>query len=76
MVKTRETETGLRILIQDRQTGYYIGEQGTWEPDFHAARDFANTTRASQFCFENKLRDVQIALKFLNGIPDMVLPVR
>ena len=68
-------ESGLKILIQDRRTGCYWGAQGTWEQEPALAQDFVNTTVASQLCRENKLRDVQITLKFGNGNPDIVLPV-
>ena len=64
----------MRILLQQRDTGLYFEDIGSWTADSSAAMDFVSSTAALDFCSGNKLHGVQIVLKFDEEQYDIVLP--
>jgi hypothetical protein len=65
----------MRILLQQRETGLYFRDVGSWTRNHAEAMDFVNSTAAIEFCVLNKLSGVQLVLKFEEQQYDIVLPV-
>jgi hypothetical protein len=65
----------MRILLQQKDTGMYFQNVGTWVPDGSEAMDFVSSTAAIDFCSANKLAGVQLVLKFTDEKCDIVMPV-
>ena len=65
----------MRILLQHKQTGQYFRDIDAWVPDALRAMDFVSSTAAIDFCVVNKLRDVQLVLKFEEQRYDIVMPM-
>jgi len=66
----------MRILLQQKETGCYFKDIGSWVRDTAEAMDFVSSTAAIEFCVNNKLPDVQMVLKFQDQKFDIVLPVQ
>ena len=66
----------MRILLQQKETGLYFKDMGSWAPQSSEAMDFVSSTAAIDFCVSNKLSSVQLVLKFDEQQYDIVLPVR
>lgn len=66
----------MRILLQQKATGLYFKDVGTWVRSGSEAMDFVSSTSAIDFCVANRLKDVQLVLKFEEQQYDIVLPVR
>jgi len=66
----------MRILLQQKETGLYFKDIDSWVRVSSEAMDFVSSTSAIDFCVSNKIRDVQIVLKFEEQKYDIVLPVR
>ena len=66
----------MRILLQQKETGLYFKDIDSWVRVSSEAMDFVSSTSAIDFCVSNKIRDVQIDLKFEEQKYDIVLPVR
>ncbi len=64
----------MRILLQQKDTGLYFKDIGSWTQDGSDAMDFVSSTTALDFCVKNKLAGVQIVLKFDGEKYDLVLP--
>ena len=65
----------MRILLQQKGTGLYFKDVGSWVRVGSEAMDFVSSTMAIDFCVTNKLTDVQLVLKFEEQQYDIVLPV-
>jgi hypothetical protein len=65
----------MRILIQQKSTGLYFRDIGSWTRDPMEAMDFLSSTTAIDFCVLNKISHVQLVLKFEEQQYDIVLPV-
>ena len=66
----------MRILLQQRDTGLYFREVGSWTASNLEAMDFISSSAAIDFCVQNKLSGVQLVLKFDQQQYDIVLPVQ
>ena len=66
----------MRILLQQKETGLYFKDVGSWIPNSSQAMDFISSTAAIDFCTTNRLADVQLVLKFEEQQYDIVMPVR
>jgi hypothetical protein len=65
----------MRILLQQKETGLYFKDIGTWTREPAGAMDFLSSTTAIDFCVINKIADVQLVLKFEEQRCDIVLPL-
>lgn len=65
----------MRILIQQKDTGFYFKDVGSWTRNPLEAMDFLSSTTAIDFCVLNKISGVQLVLKFEEQQYDIVLPV-
>ncbi len=65
----------MRILLQQTTTSLYFKDIGSWTPDASVAMDFLTSTAAIDFCVANKLKAVQLVLKFEEHRYNIVLPV-
>jgi hypothetical protein len=66
----------MRILLQQKETGFYFKDIESWVRDNSDAMDFVSSTAAIDFCLTNKLPGVQLVLKFHDQDFDIVLPVQ
>ena len=67
--------TRMRILLQQKETGLYFKDVGSWTRNTGEAMDFVSSTEAIEFCALNRLPGVQLVLKFEEQQYDIVLPV-
>ena len=65
----------MRILIQQKDTGFYFKDINAWIRDPGEAMDFLSSTSAIDFCTTNKISGVQLVLKFKDENYDIVLPL-
>jgi hypothetical protein len=65
----------MRILLQQKETGLYFKDINSWTRSTAEAMDFLSSTAAIDFCVLNKLKGVQLVLKFEEHQYDIVLPV-
>ena len=65
----------MRILVQQKETGLYFRDIGSWVPNGLEAMDFVSSTAAIDFCMANKLSNVQLVLKFTEEKCDIVMPL-
>jgi len=65
----------MRILLQQKETGLYFKDIGTWTREPAEAMDFLSSTTAIDFCVINRIADVQLVLKFEEQRCDIVLPL-
>jgi hypothetical protein len=65
----------MRILLQQKDTGFYLQDDGAWTRDSAEAMDFLSSTRAIDFCAAHKISGVQLVLKFEEQHYDIVLPM-
>jgi hypothetical protein len=66
----------MRILLQQEDTGLYFKDIGLWADNSRDAMDFVSSTAAIEFCAANKLKGLQIVLKFEEEKYDLVLPLQ
>ena len=66
----------MRILLQQKETGLYFKDVGSWVRHSAEGMDFLSSSAAIDFCVTNKLAGVQLVLKFEEQEYDIVLPVR
>jgi len=66
----------MKILLQQKESGLYFRDVGSWVPDPADAMDFLSSTSAIDFCVANKISHVQLVLKFDEQRYDIVLPVQ
>ncbi len=65
----------MKILLQQKESGLYFCDVGSWDLDPSGAMDFLSSTSAIDFCVANKISGVQLVLKFEEQRYDIVLPV-
>ncbi len=65
----------MRIVLQQRNTGLYLKDVGTWTRDSAEAADFLSSSAAIEFCVANHLNDLHIVLKFDEQKCDIVMPL-
>jgi len=65
----------MRILLQQKETGLYFKDIASWTRNGSEGMDFLSSTAAIDFCTRNKVKDVQLVLKFDEQRYDIVLPV-
>ena len=65
----------MRILVQQKETGLYFKDVGSWTRKSAEAMEFVSSTTAIDFCALNKLNGIQLVLKFDEQKCDIVLPV-
>jgi len=65
----------MRILVQQKETGLYFKDVGSWTRKSREAMEFVSSTAAIDFCALNKLNGIQLVLKFDEQKCDIVLPV-
>ena len=70
-----DTQQLMRILLQQKETGFYFKDIGSWARTSAEAMDFVSSTAAIDFCAVNNLSEVQLVLKFDEQKYDIVLPV-
>lgn len=66
----------MRILLQQKETGFYFKDIDSWVRNTSEAMDFVSSTAAIDFCVTNKLPGMQLVLKFADQNYDIVLPVQ
>ena len=66
----------MRILLQQKETGFYFKDIDSWVRNTSEAMDFVSSTAAIDFCVSNKLPGMQLVLKFADQNYDIVLPVQ
>jgi len=66
----------MRILLQQKETGLYFRDVGSWDANPFEAMDFLSSTAAIDFCVSNKISNVQLVLKFDEQRYDIVMPVQ
>jgi hypothetical protein len=66
----------MRIVLQQKETGLYFKDVGSWVRNGMEAMDFVSSSAAIDFCVLNKLKDVQLVFKFEEQQYDIVLPVQ
>jgi len=71
----RKTPNAMRILLQEKETGLYFKDTGSWTSEATEAMDFLSSTKAIDFCVANKIAGVQLVLKFEEQLHDIVLPM-
>jgi hypothetical protein len=71
----RKKPTVMRILLQEKETGLYFKDVGSWTQEPAEAMDFLSSTKAIDFCVTNKISGVQLVLKFEEQLHDIVLPM-
>jgi hypothetical protein len=65
-----------KILIQNRATRWFLGNDNEWTPDLVRARNFETSLHAVAHCLQKTIPDAQIVMKFdAPGARDMVVPV-
>ena len=65
----------MRILLQQKETGLYFKDIDSWTRSTAEAMDFLSSTAAIDFCVLNKLKGVQLVLKFDQQRYDIVMPL-
>ena len=65
----------MKILLQDKESGFYLKEAGVTTRDTLDALDFLSSSSAIEFCAVRKLNGMQIVLRFDEQHFDIVLPM-
>ena len=65
----------MKVLLQQKSSGFYLKEDGSWTAHRADARDFLSSSKVSEFCAAHKLSGVQIVLKFEEQHYDILLPI-
>lgn len=65
----------MRILVQQKDSGFYFKDIGDWTRNPAEAMDFLSSTAAIDFCVSNKIARIQLVLKFEEQQYDIVLPL-
>lgn len=65
--RTEDIKEAPVIIIRNRQTNVYVGEEKMWTPDPTTARPFENAYHALYFCVSNNLNDTDIVERFPDG---------
>ena len=65
----------MRILLQQKESGLYFKGIDDWTRNSTEGMNFLSSTAAIDFCTRNKLKGVQMVLKFDEQKYDIVLSV-
>jgi len=65
----------MKILLQHTGTKLYVRTHESWTKSEFEAWDFRHSQKAIDFAHEHDLKDVQIAVKFVDPIYDVVAPI-
>jgi hypothetical protein len=65
----------MRILLQQKESGHYLQNDGSWAREIASAQDFLSSTRAIEYCADHHIAGVQLVLKFEEHRYDIVLPM-
>ncbi|HEX5219252.1 MAG TPA: hypothetical protein VFZ59_06765 [Verrucomicrobiae bacterium] len=65
----------MKVLLQHKESGLYLKEQGVTTENRTEAMDFLSSTQAIEFCAANKMTGMQIVLRFDEQHCDIVLPI-
>ena len=65
----------MRVLLQQKGSGLYFKDKDQWTNHPAEAVDFLCSTKAIDFCTNNRLTGVQLVLKFDEQRYDVVLPM-
>ncbi len=66
----------MRIVLQQKDTGLYFKDIGSWVQSSREAMDFVSSLKAIDFCVLNKLDGLQLVLKFEEEQHEIVMPVQ
>ena len=64
----------MKVLIQNPMTLSYLAGDSKWTRRSEEAVDFSESRKAAAFCFEHRLLDMQIVLKFPDPRYDVQMP--
>lgn len=65
----------MKILLQQKATGLYFKDVGTWAHTPSEAMDFVSSMKAIDFCVINKIYDAQLVLRFDQERYEIVMPL-
>jgi hypothetical protein len=65
----------MRILLQNPTNKLFVSRKDNWTPSAHLAFDFRHSQQALDFVRTEKLRDVQLVVKFEDSQWDEVVPL-
>ena len=65
----------MKVLLQSKATGLYLKSANATTASADEALDFMGSTQAAEFCAENKIRGMQIVLRFDEEHYNIVLPM-
>ena len=54
----------MKIAIQKNDSGLFLVELDSWEPEFSRAKPFQDLKEAEDFCLKHELRNVSIAVRY------------
>lgn len=64
---------GMRVLLQQKNSGLYLKDDGGYTGDALEASDFLSSSQAIDYCVNRKLSGVQLVLKFDEQHYDIVV---
>ena len=65
----------MKVVIQNKTTGSYVGGSGKWTSKSSRAFDFEKTMLAFQYCKDRKLGEAAIVFKFEKPEYDLIIPI-
>jgi hypothetical protein len=63
----------MKVVIQNRTTGDYVGTSGKWTSDPDRSFDFEKTMLAFRYCRDSNLTDAEVIFKFEDPRHDIPL---
>lgn len=54
----------MKILVEEKKTGRFLTELGSWTIDARQAKDFKRTTSAIEHCLQENLQEVCVLMMF------------
>ena len=67
------TRLAMKVVIQNKTTGTYVGNSGKWTHKLKRAFDFEKTLLAFHYCKDRNLAGADIVIKFENPQCDIPL---
>ena len=74
-LRQRSGKVIMKILLQSKTTGDYVGCGGGWTWKLGRARVFPTGLEAIMFCFDHQIRSIQIVGAFRNMTENFSVPV-
>jgi hypothetical protein len=65
----------MRILLQNPNNKLFVCRKDNWTPSAHLAHDFRHSQQALDFVRTQKLKDVQLVVKFDDAQWDEIVPL-